>query len=242
VSPDLRCAYTQAQACDAKPLNHSTLAFGHRGLVDSSSSCSTQIAKHYYLAQQDAQPEPANLGESAALRPIAPSVRSHAWVGNVILLGSAYVDLPNFWVDETHLVRSAVYRLATFWSESEQRQALRKVFNRRAREEVECLADIDNLILNKAFAASVPLRPFNQHRIAVFEATGRVPLKESETLSGENWAILLYSLGFSIGAGDVFAQNLDIGYLEGELLKMQSYFQSHHLQLEDYPNDFHEPH
>jgi hypothetical protein len=158
------------------------------------------------------------------VQPFKNSVRSHAWVGNCVLLGEAYAQLPSFLVDPLHRLRSGILRFINCWSPNAQATAPARVFNRRSQEELSGLAMVDNYLLHCALGSAVPLLPDVAHKRALFQAQGRMPLNEAESLSGENWQMLFYACGERLQGQELLMQTINPEAWQEKLSSMRRFF------------------
>ena len=138
--------------------------------------------------------------------PFQPGRRERFWDRNVITVGAAAQVLPTLSAGALHLIHRAAWHLTRLWPATNDHALEAREFNRLMTAEVE--ADRDFALMMLRGQGAVPTEAA-AHRLALFEARGRVSRREHEPFTPGFLAAALLASGVRPRRIDPLAEALN---------------------------------
>jgi tryptophan halogenase len=124
---------------------------------------------------------------------IAPSMRTEAWRGNCIAIGSSACVFDPMIDLDLHAVQLGIVHLLSLFPTSAAATVEQAEYNRVIRSSFERLRDFQAAAY---LAAGAPARPATlEHKIHAYLARGTIAPMEDETFSSDQWRALFAGLG-----------------------------------------------
>lgn len=177
-----------------------------------------------HLSEDQARIEGTVWADASMVR-FEAGVRRQPWTANCLAIGSAALSADPLARTRLHLVQTAIQRFLRLFPASASGVEARE-YNRLAAEEAAHLRDF--LILphklnhrtgeplwDACRAMTVP--DSLAHKIALYEARGRVPLHDGETFETSDWVTMLDGLGVRPRRHDPFADGLPLDQVRHHL-------------------------
>ena len=142
--------------------------------------------------------------------PFQPGRRDRFWDRNVIAVGAAAQVLPPLGAGALHLIHRAAGHLLRLWPATPDRAVEAREFNRLMTAEVEADRDFALMLLHRQGAV---LTAPAAHRLALFEARGRISRREQEPFTHRFLAAALLASGVRPRRIDPMAEALDTAML-----------------------------